>query len=184
MQSQSGDNAAGGASKRMDGALVGFSETFGLSRWAAAAVFLLAAALVVAAVVWFVLSAPPRTIIMTGGPPGSSFERMAEKYRDDLASNHVTVRILASQGSRENLQRLGDPKFKVDVGFVQTGETNEPGGVQLFSLGSVAYQPMLIFYRNTTPVHLVADLAGKRLAVGPAGSGTHEVAMMLLATNG
>ncbi len=191
MQASSGNSPSGGpagnearGNSRVNGALISFSETFGMSRWAAVAAFLFAVAVVIAGVVWFVLSAPPRTLTITAGPPGSSFERIAENYRRDLASNHVTLKILSSQGSRENLQRLGDPTFQVDLGFVQTGETNDDDRVPLFSLGSVAYQPMLIFYRSATPVQLISDLAGRRLAVGPVGSGTREVAMTLLATNG
>ena len=35
--------------------------------------------------------------------------------------NGIEVRIIESHGARENLQRLADPGFRVDVGFVQGG---------------------------------------------------------------
>src|SRR3984957_16229541 len=114
-------------------ALSTFTEPFGLSRTAAVGVIAFAGAALLTAVLWFVWSAPPRTLIITSGPPGSSFERFAQSYRDILASNGVTVKILNSQGSLENLQRLAPPGFPVDIGFVQAGEPNDTNGVKLFS---------------------------------------------------
>jgi hypothetical protein len=160
------------------------TDTFGLTRWAATGVVLFTVVVVVLAVFWFIHSAPPRTLIITAGPPGSSFVTNAAKYAAILASNGVTLKILTSEGSLENLQRLADPEFDVDIGFVQGGETNNDGKEKLYSLGSVAYQPLLIFYRGETPATLLSEFAGKRLAIGQAGSGVRALALALLATNG
>jgi hypothetical protein len=165
-------------------ALVTFAETFGLSRVAAFVVILFVSVVAIVAVSWFIHSAPPRSITITAGPPGSTFQRTAERYREILSSNGVTLHILPSQGSMENLQRLADPAFPVDIGFVQAGEPERSRGAKLFSLGSVAYQPLLTFYRSATPVVLLSDLGGRRLAIGPAGSGTRVLALTLLGTNG
>jgi hypothetical protein len=182
------DNMKTDRQKGPSQAMSTFTETFGLSRTAAISVILFVAAVLLAAIFWFIYSAPPRTLTITSGPPGSSFQRNAERYRDILSvlsSNKVTLKILPSQGSMENLRRLADPKFKVDIGFVQAGETNEDSdGVTLYSLGSIAYQPLMIFYRNATPVSLLSGFAGKRLAIGPPGSGTRALALTLLQTNG
>jgi TRAP transporter TAXI family solute receptor len=159
-------------------------ETFGLSRALALAAVLLTSLVVVAAVFWFFHSAPPHTITITGGPPGSTFETNAWKYAKILASNGVTLRILPSQGSLENLQRLQNPSFDVDIGFVQGGVTNATNSGKLISLGSISYQPLLVFYRCATPVTLLSDLKGKRLAIGPVGSGTRSLALTLLELNG
>ena len=164
-------------------ALFTFAETFGLSHAAAAGVFLFVGVVVVAAVFWFIYSAPPRTVTITSGPAGSSFQRVAERYRDLLARSSVTVKIVPSQGSIENIERLADPKSRVDVGFVQAGEKAANTNARLFSLGSVAYQPLLVFCRSATPVTLLSDLAGKKLAIGPEGSGTRKLVLTLLATN-
>lgn len=164
-----------------------FTELFGLSRTVAIAAVLFIVVVVAAAVYWSIHSAPPRTLIITSGPPGSSFERFATNYRAIMASNGVTLKILPSGGSIENLQRLSDPAFRVDIGFVQTGESGEIAATQsarLYSLGSIAHQPLLIFYRNTTPINYLSGFADKKLAVGPPGSGTRTLALTLLETNG
>ncbi len=158
-----------------------------MSRPAAVLTVLFIIAVLVAAVYWSIHSAPPRTLTISAGPPGSSYERYAQKYRDALGSNGVTLNILSSEGSVENLQRLSDPKFQVDIGFVQTGESDaqsNENGAQLFSLGSIAHQPLMIFYKNETPVNFLSGFAGKKLAIGPEGSGTRKLALTLLATNG
>ena len=59
----------------------------------------------------YVRPAPPRTIVMTGGAEGSSFQVSAERYKAILARQGVTLNVLPSQGSLENLKRLSDPKF-------------------------------------------------------------------------
>jgi len=159
-------------------------EIFGLSRGLALAVVVLCALILLLAVFWFFHSAPPRALIITSGAPGSSFQANAEKYRVILARQGVTLKILPSQGSLENLRRLDDAKFHVDIGFVQGGITDAPGSNQLVSLGSIAYEPLLVFYRSPTPINLLSGLAGKRVAIGPAGSGTRSLALQLLALNG
>ena len=161
-----------------------FTETFGLGRAAAITAILLVASVTLFAVFWFFHSAPPHTITITTGPEGSAFQRSAEKYRVILARNGMKLNILPSAGSLENLKRLGDPAFRVDIGFVQGGVTNGIKTDNLVSLGSVAYEPLLVFYRSATPLDLLSNLKDKRLAIGPEGSGTRSLASALLAANG
>jgi TRAP-type uncharacterized transport system substrate-binding protein len=161
-----------------------FTETFGLGRAAAMSAILLVSSVTVFAVFWFFHSAPPHTITITTGPVGSAFHRAAEKYLNILARSGVKLNILSSEGSLENLKRLGDPSFRVDIGFVQGGVTNGMNTDKLVSLGSVAYEPLLVFYRSATPVDFLSELNGKRLAIGPVGSGTRSLALALLAANG
>src|SRR5436190_513436 len=163
--------------------LAPFTDTFGLSRITATITFGLLAGILLFACFWFFRSAPPSTVIITSGPPGSSFETNAFKYKQILASNGVTLKILPSHGSLENLQRLTDPSFRVDIGFVQGGITNGPDDRKLVSLGSVSYQPLMVFYRGTN-LNLLSDFKGKRLAVGSPGSGTRTLALVLLHLNG
>jgi TRAP-type uncharacterized transport system substrate-binding protein len=141
-------------------------------------------AAVLLAVFWFFESAPPKTIIITSGTEGSSFQTNAERYQSILARDGVTLKILHSQGSAENLKRLRDASFPVDIGFVQGGVTNVTGGASLVSLGSINYEPLFVFYRGTNTMTILSQLEGKRLAIGAAGSGTHTLALALLKLNG
>ena len=161
------------------------TEYFGLNRGVSLAVVVGTIVIVCFALFWFVHSAPPRAITFTCGPAGSVFEANAVRYAAYLASNGVTLKIEHSQGSWENLKRLEDPKAHVDVGFVQGGIADGTNAQRLVSLGSVSYEPLLIFYRGTNgPVKFLSQFEGRRLAIGPEGSGTHLLAAALLATNG
>jgi hypothetical protein len=131
----------------------------------------------------FLNSAPPTTLTMTSGPDGSAFRVIAEQYRKILAREGVTLTILASQGSSDNLKRLANPKTTVDVGFVVGGETVASDAPRLVSLGSVSYQPLMIFYRGHTK-NLLSDFKGQRLDVGLEGSGASALSQKLLEANG
>jgi hypothetical protein len=132
----------------------------------------------------FVRPAPPNTIILSAGPKGSIFSNTAEKYRTILARNGVKLQILTSQGSLENLKRLNDPAFHVDVGFVQGGVSQGITIAGLVSLGSVFYEPLALFYRSAEPIDRLSGLRGKRLAIGLEGSGSRALALILLKANG
>jgi hypothetical protein len=131
----------------------------------------------------FLNSAPPTRLTMTSGPEGSAFRLVAERYRQILAREGVTLQILTSEGSRENLARLANPKIAVDVGFVGGGETPGPDAAHLMSLGSVSFQPLMIFYRGAIKT-LLSEFKGLRLDVGPEGSGASALAQKLLEANG
>jgi hypothetical protein len=139
-------------------------------------------------VVVFTNFGAPDSITIASGPPGSSFERYAERYRKILAKEGVTVHIVKSEGSKDNLGKLSDPKSAIDVGFVLGGEASKAeggraGAGNLVSLGSVNYQPLMIFYRGERR-DLISDFSGKRLDIGEEGSGAHSLALMLLKENG
>ena len=132
----------------------------------------------------FVNPAPPHTIVITAGPEGSQFQTSAERYRKILARQGVTLRVLPSQGSLENLKRLSDPNFNADIGFVQGGISSLGDPDKLMSLGSVFYVPVLVFYRSPQPLRRLSELLGKRVAIGREGSGTRVLAETLLKANG
>jgi hypothetical protein len=131
----------------------------------------------------FLNTAAPRTLTISAGPAGSSFQRTAERYQKILERDGVTLKILPSDGSAENLQRLADPKQHVDVGFVLGGATGNKTYDSLMSLGSVTYQPLTVFYRGEKR-ELLSAFKGMRINIGPAGSGTHDLALALLKLNG
>jgi hypothetical protein len=161
-----------------------FSETFGLGRAVAAITLLLIGLVLGLAIFWFLRSAPPRSLTITSGPEGSMFRSNAEKYQQILARSHIRLEILPSQGSEENLRRLADPAVQVDIGFVQGGGAKGTSFSNLMSLGSLTYEPLMVFCRAEKPVEVLSALSGQRLAIGPPGSGTRGLASTLLQTNG
>jgi TRAP-type uncharacterized transport system substrate-binding protein len=134
--------------------------------------------------------APPDTLTITSGPQYSRFWRDALQYKEILARNGVTLRVLTSSGTLENLKRLADPNSHVDLGFVQSGLTSvasdvphDPQHAGLASLGSVSNWPIFVFYRGSGLTRL-SEFKGKRITIGREGSGTRQIVLLLLKDNG
>ncbi len=161
-----------------------FTDIFGLGKSAALSAIMVIAVALLFAVYGFVHLAPPRTVTITSGPEGSIFRSNAEKYAKVLARNGIKLKILTSEGSQENLKRLLDPKFRVDVGFVQGGLAGERNIESLVSLGSLYNEPLLIFYRGPKELELLSQMKGRRVAIGPEGSGTRALVLTLLKAGG
>lgn len=159
-------------------------ETMGFGKTATISALILIIMVAVLIVFLFIRSAPPKTIIMTSGDDGSMYYKIANRYAKILARNGVNLKVIKSEGSLENLDRLLNHSYRVDVGFVQSGLTRKRKIDNLVSLGSVAYEPLFIFYRGNKPVEILSQFKGKKLAIGPDGSGTNYLATNLLEMNG
>jgi TRAP-type uncharacterized transport system substrate-binding protein len=72
----------------------------------------------------------------------------------------------------------------MDIGFVQGGASDRTNIQKLISVGNIAYEPLLVFYRSGSNIRLLSGLAEKRLAIGSEGSESHSLALTLLQTNG
>jgi len=144
---------------------------------------LLVGAIVIFAAVHFVRSAPPSKLTIASGAPGSRFNLAAQQYRKILARNGITLKVLTTEGSSDNLNRLLDPHSGVDIALVQGGTSSNPDATNLVSLGSVFYVPLTIFYRSPNPLDRLSQLRGRRIAIGPPGSGARTLALALLKAN-
>ncbi len=136
-----------------------------------------------AVALYFVEPAPPKTIVMSTGTPDSGYQMFGLRYREMLARDGVTIELRTSAGSQENLGRLMDEESGVDVGFFQGGSGYGANAPNVVSLGAIYYEPLWIFYRGAE-IRDLAGLKGKKVAIGPAQSGTHALALQLLAVNG
>ncbi|MEW8013330.1 MAG: TAXI family TRAP transporter solute-binding subunit [Candidatus Sedimenticola endophacoides] len=64
------------------------------------------------------------------------------------------------------------------------GTARPPLDPELISLGSLYFEPLWVFYREGQPLARLSDLADRRIAIGPEGSGTRSLALQLLEENG
>ncbi len=141
-----------------------------------------------AACVWlsfqFIEPIPPRQIVLASGPESSLYHQHAERYKELMARQGVTVVERMTEGAGENLRLLGDPSSGVDIGFVQGGQADSAEAKGVVMLASLYYQPLWIFVRRGEQIDSLAALAGKKIAMGMPGSGTNALARTLLAANG
>lgn len=150
------------------------------------AVWLPIAALVLAAF-WlttkFIKPAPPRTLVMSTGSPQGAYHTFAEQYRRILARNGIALELRPSEGATDNLTRLLARTSEVDVALVQSGLANTDNAPGLETLGSAFYEPVWVFHRERKAPERLAQLVGKRIAIGAEGSGTRKLALELLGAN-
>jgi len=138
---------------------------------------------IVATVTWLG-PLPPKVVVMSTGAPGSDFDVYARQYQAILKRSGIELRLLPSSGSVDNLRRLNDPHSGVSVAFVQGGLTSEARSPDLESLGAVFYEPFWFFVGREISGTRLQDLIGKKLSIGPEGSGTRVLAEQFLALNG
>jgi TRAP-type uncharacterized transport system substrate-binding protein len=131
----------------------------------------------------FVNPAPPRQVRMAAGAPQGAYAETAKRYRDILARDGITLEVVTTQGSLDNLRLLQATTGGVDVAFVQGG-TASPDLSGLASIGSVFFEPLWVFVRNEIPVRPLAELQGRRLAIGVEGSGARALTLQLLQASG
>jgi len=109
--------------------------------------------------------APPSELTFASGPPGSRFSTETRQYQKILAPNGITLRIIATEGSLDNLHRLLDARSGVDIALVQTAISGAAQTDDLVSLVSMFYEPLLIFHCGSMGM-LAAKLNSLILAFG------------------
>ncbi len=127
---------------------------------------------------------PPDTLSMSTGLERGTYANFGERYKNILAREKVRLELLPSSGSVENLKRLGDMSLRVDLGFVQDGTSSPSERKNLVSLGAICYSPLWVFYRGQKTLDDLSMLAGKKIAIGPEGSGARKFSVDLLKASG
>jgi uncharacterized protein len=157
-------------------------------RWRELLITIGPALLLIALTLWvtsqFVSPAPPRKIVIAAATKGSPYYVWAEQYQQFMAQSGITLEIKETSGSAENLRLLHDDAAGVQAGFLQGGIASTRDGPHLRSLGRLFYEPLWVFYHGDATLDRLTALKGKRVLVGPAGGGTNQVALRLLAANG
>ena len=149
---------------------------------------MVAAALLLAALGWALAvvlkPAIQHTIVITTGADNGIYRGFADRYAPILKRDGITLDIRSSSGSVENYQRLTDPDSEYEVGFIQSGTTSPKETDHLETIAAVSYEPIWVFYRGDATVTTLAQLRGKRVAIGVPGSGLLHVSRVLLGYSG
>ncbi|MCB1924753.1 MAG: ABC transporter substrate-binding protein [Gammaproteobacteria bacterium] len=131
----------------------------------------------------FIKPAPPGHVVMATGGVDGAYHGYAKRYAERLAREGITLELRSTAGSVENTRLLREGV--VSLAMVQGGiEDPDVDTVGLQSLGSLYHEPLWLFYRRDVDFTDMRDLAGRRIAVGPVGSGTRALVTRLLADNG
>jgi TRAP-type uncharacterized transport system substrate-binding protein len=158
----------------------------GFNRWHLFKLF--AALLLIVGMSWLALDyfvpAPPSKFTIATGAKDQTYEAIGKRYRDILARSHVDVELRPTNGAEENIKLLNDPTSGIKVGVAQGGISDSDRSPNLLSLGRINYQIYWIFHRAAEPLDDLRQLKGKRIAVGPPGSGQRVTTEKILGISG
>jgi TRAP-type uncharacterized transport system substrate-binding protein len=164
------------------------SSKFSLVQFREVALVAGPAILLVLAAFWvtsrFVAPAPSKEVVIAAASKGSPYYEAAERYRQILADNGITLTIRETSGSLENLALIKDEASGVDAAFLQGGVSSSRFAPGVESIGRVFHEPVWIFHNGPAGLERLTELAGKRVLIGPAGSATEALATRLLAASG
>ncbi|HET7393887.1 MAG TPA: TAXI family TRAP transporter solute-binding subunit [Candidatus Binatia bacterium] len=130
----------------------------------------------------YVGAPPPKVVRIATGSKNGAYYTFAQEYARLLASDGITLEVLPTAGSVENLELL--KKGEVSLALIQGGSATKEDKERLQSLGSLFLEPVWIFTRKQSGIRRFLELKGKRVSVGVAGSGTHLLAKQLLSAAG
>ena len=129
---------------------------------------------------------PPKRVTISAGQENSAYENLAKRYATLLAKEGIEVKVIPSEGSLENLERLKNPDSGIDIAFVQSGSTDlvQAEKIGLVSLGSLFVEPVWLFYRSDTRLGHLQQFRSLKINVGPQGTGVPQLFGKLLTANG
>lgn len=126
----------------------------------------------------FIEPPPPKRVKIAAGAAGGAYAQAAVAYADALRVKDIEVDVMTTQGSVDNLEKIRNKQ--ADIGIVQTGLAADFGANGVRSIGAVFYEPLWVFHRASFPMVELQDAVGKRVAIGPEGSGVRVLASLLL----
>jgi TRAP transporter TAXI family solute receptor len=154
--------------------------------WAALVVLLLARA-----APGLAAPAQSRTYNLASGSIEGIYFPLAWDIAASARQAGLEIRVLPSEGSKQNLAWLAEGR--ADFALTQSDTAwdyhHGHGGFASSAVGLRAIAPLYteavhILIRRPLYVHRVEDLRGKRISVGPIGSGTEDNAVQVLAAAG
>src|SRR5689334_5750008 len=116
---------------------------------------------------------------MATGAAGGANHELGLRYRAVLARSGVRLRLVNTTGGLDNLARLRDRRSGVQVALVQGGTTTAAESPNVESLGTVFFEPLWLFYR-TGIGEGIERFRGRRISIGPEGSGGRQLALEIL----
>jgi uncharacterized protein len=141
---------------------------------------------VVFGVLWILTPPPPKVINIATGLPDGLYYQFGERLKGELAKERVTVEVIESGGTVDNLHLLSDPKSNVDFAMVQSGVADVEKYPNLVSVAGMFYEPVWVWYRpeafkaDDGKLKVLSQIRGKRVSLGNPGSGTAVLSDALL----
>jgi len=158
----------------------------GFSRWQLfkGLIFAVGAFGVISLALTYFIPAPPSTVGMATAFKGGSIEYYGRQYREIFARSKIELELHETTGVVESLKLLEDPNSGVQISGVVGGVSDGKHAPDVLSLGTIYNSAFWLFYSSNEPFDRLSQFKGKRIAAGPAGSGTRLSAEQVLGKGG
>ncbi len=134
-----------------------------------------------------------RVYVFASGPEGGEYDRTAERALAVVARRGLQTRNARTAGSVENVGLLDRGEAEVAIiesevaALAAAGKGPFAGGgpvARLRALASLFPEPVHVVVPADGPIRALADLKGKRVDIGPPGSGSQFDAVAVLGAHG
>ncbi len=133
---------------------------------------------------------PSGTITFSTGSPAGVYRQYSEGLSTAFAKDmpDLDVRMLTSQGSQENVERVAKGDADFTIAAADAVETyilrNQPGADTLRGVARLYDDYVQLVVPRDSKISTVQDLRGKRVAIGLENSGVRLIATRVLAAAG
>lgn len=133
---------------------------------------------------------PGGTITLSTGTRAGVYQKYGELLRSALGRHmpDLEVRLTTSDGSQENVRRVATGQADFAIAAADAVETyrlaGRPGADRLRGVARLYDDYVQLVVAPDSGIRSVADLRGKRVAIGPPKSGVRLIANQVLATAG
>ena len=145
----------------------------------------LAATFCILGISWLALAyfvpLPPSDITLATGRKGTTFNYFGERYRERFARAGIKLTLRETAGALENFRLLQDANSGVHIAFVIGGISDRRQAPEVSSTGPHLQCSVLgLLLLSADSLDGLQQLKGKRIAVGPEGSGARYTAERVL----
>lgn len=131
-------------------------------------------------------------IAVAGGPPGGAYEETLAALDARATAAGISLATLSSEGSVGNIRLLADNRAQFalvqnDIAAAAYAGSGRFAGApqrELRAVASLFPETIQLVTKAKSGISSVSDLKGRRVGLGPIGSGTRANALAILTANG
>lgn len=129
---------------------------------------------------------PDRNIYIATSYKDSDWYQFGTNASAYLEKSGLNVSVVTTHGAIENVNRLLDPKDPVNASFAYGMALTNEQRKAIYSLGSIDYEPIWIFYNEQKIKGLkdLHELTKYKTGIGPKQSGSYAISKLLLQNYG
>lgn len=149
-------------------------------------IFVISLVFIVSGIIYWMGLIPPKTLTVATASENSGYSQLVKLSQSEFKKGGMDVEPRFTSGSLQNLELLRNLDSGVDAALIQGGlDPREEDLGEMVSLGSVGYEPVWIFYRNSLAKkpEQIKDFSNLLVGVGPDEGGTQAIARKIFSAH-